>query len=382
MLVTGQSNGSPASGIAFSTTPSIRHSRFTSGVRITAAAGVFAPLIGLYEQDSDTGYGSGETLASSFCVEHDLLSDEANLWLCANHAKSNEGIAGIKKGGSATCYVDGMAQVQNAFDADPTYIANVIVLGHGENDSQSDNHTYGAQVEQLQEDYDTDIKEITEQPDDVLMYAWQCSAYPPGSTNAVDADKAGSTQLTVLSLALTLPTRFKCLGPTFNANYRDDNLHFTAAWNQVMGAYVAKCVNKVDEEEDDLPLYPTAAVRTDATVVVTFHVPVPPLIWRLDLYQNTTAGNTGALLGFKFYDDSGTPPAVTNVVISDTDEVTITLAGTPTGTQGSQEIRIGHSTSQTSGTGGTPLADSDDSENVDGWPLPNFCCQQYVPVTV
>lgn len=381
LLVTGQSNGSPSDATVYSTTPSARHTRDAYGVR-SRAADITGTLVGLYEQVSDTGAGSGETIASAFSQTHDQLTGESARWFHANHAIPAHTMAHIRKGGTGPAYANGMAQVTAAVAAAPGLVVAGIALIHGETDQQTNNTNYPAQLDTLQDDYDADIKALTGQAGEVVMYCSQPGSVPPGSTSATGADKSGSTALTYLSRAVSTPTEFACVGPTYFAVLRADGGHWVAAFTRILGAYFAKAVKKHRAAEDALPLYPTAAVRTAASVVVTFHVPVPPLVWRLDLYQPTTSGNTGAVLGFKFYDDSGSPPAVTDVQITGTDEVTVTLAGTPTGSQGSQEIRIAHSTSQNSGTGGTPLADSDPTVNPQGWPLPNFCCMSYVPVTV
>lgn len=375
LLVTGQSNGSPNDSTVYSATPSTRHSRFTFGVRCRSTDALL-PRVALYEQPTDTAYGSGETIASAFSATHDAISSNRTRWWHGNHAKISQPIAAIKKGGTATCYADGIAQA-TAGGTTPVY---AVALIHGETDAQNNNTTYGTDLDTLQTNYDTDIKAITGQGNTVLVYASQCAAYPPGSTSATGATKTGSTHLTVLSKAVAAPTRFKCFGPLYPGvayGIQSDGLHFTAAVTRIWGAYLAKFVNATQLGADDLPLYPTGAVRTGASVVVTFHVPVSPLVWRYDLFQPTTTGNTGALLGFKFFDDSGTPPAVTDVQITAANQVTVTLASTPTGTAGSCEIRIGHSTSQNSGTGGTPLTDSDTTADPRGWPLPNFCAMSY-----
>jgi hypothetical protein len=384
MLVAGQSLASPNVGsVVYSSTPSARHKRDSYGVRCRSTD-IVGTAVGLYEQATDTGYGDGETIASAFCKMHDLLSGNANRWYCGNHAKSGETLAGIRKGGTATCFADGMAQADAALDAGYE-VCDVVVLGHGETDSQNANTTYPAGLDTLQNDYDTDIKAITGQSEEVVLYCWQTAAYPPGSTAATGTDKSGNTALTYLDRAVNQPTKFSLIGSIFPGWFRADGLHITAAWTQVMACYAAKQVWRRDEG-DDAPFRPLTAVRTAATIVVTFDVPAPPLVWRFDLYQPTTTGNTGALLGFKFFDDSGAIPAVTAVAITGASEVTVTLASTPTGTQGSQELRIAHSTSQNSGTGGTPLADSDDATTpsdiaVPDWPMPNFCPMSYVAVT-
>jgi hypothetical protein len=382
LRIAGQSNGMGPGSTVLSATPSTRHKRFTPGVRCQNTG--LTPLIPLVEQADSFGGGAtaGETLATAFAEMHDLLTGNADRWLISNHALSSQTISGIKKGGTSSAYAYGQAQTMAAVGASMGITVAGVAFIHGETDAQLNTTGYPADLETLQNDEDTDTKAITGQTSEVIFYCTQCASCPPGSTNATGATKTGSTHLTVLAKAIALPTRFVCVGPTYFARFVSDGLHYTAGFTRLLGAYVAKALKKMEAGADALPLYPTAAVRTGTSVVVTFHVPVAPLVWHLDLFQNTTSGNTGALLGFKFYDDSGSPPAITDVQITAADQVTVTLASTPTGTQASQEIRIGHSTSQASGSGGTALADSDPAVDPRGWPLPNLCCMSYIPVTL
>lgn len=374
-LFGGQSNYAGGDTVALSTSPSSRHWQPNIGVR-SRSTDPLIPLVHLHEQPTDTGYGTGETPASAFAQMYDQLDSAGPRWFCANHAKGGIAIAGIKKGGTDTCYVDGQAQVSAG--GVPTY---GIGFGHGETDTQTNNTGYPADYVQLQTDYTNDIQAKTGQNTQVIIYALQNAAYPPGSTSATGAVKTGSCQLTYLDKAVNLPTKFKCIGSGGNAlpsNWITDGLHYTAGYKRVLAAYLAKFVYRTRHAQDDLPLYPTSAVDlTGTTTEVTFHVPVAPLVWRYDLFQPTTTGNAGALLGIKCYDDSGTPPSVTDVQISASNKIVVTR-GAWVGAN--REIRFGFSTSQASGTGGTPLADSDATVDPYGWPLPNFCCMSYVSV--
>lgn len=377
-LIAGQSNGVGSDTRVLTTTPSARHKRFTPGVR--TQGGGLSPLIGLYEQADSFGGSGGETLASSFAGHLDTLTSESDRVLMACHALSGGFLTQINKG--TTPYSYGLAQMTAAVAASPDIEVGGVLFVHGESDTQSNSLTYPANLTTLQGDYDTDSKAATGQAAEVVMYCLQNPAYPPGSTSATGTNKNGSCQLTYLSRAVSNPSEFVCVGPAYWFQWLTDGLHYRAEYQRVLGAMMAKFVKRKRAAETSLPLYPTAAVRTGTSVVVTFHVPVSPIVWRMDLYQNTTSGNTNQVHGFGFYDDSGTPPAVTAVSITATNQVTLTLASVPTGTQGSQEIRIAHSTSQSSGNGGCPLADSDTDVDEFGTPLPNFCCHSFIAVTV
>lgn len=367
----GQSLVSGQDSTVLSAAPSTRHSRPSFGVR-ARSTDPLTPLVRLYEQASDTGYGIGETSAYGFTEMWEQLAGTSDRWFCANHGKVNTAMAGVQKGGTATCYADGQAQAA----AGGVAVA-AIFFRHGENDTQNNNTAYPGLLDTLQGNYNTDTKAVTGQAGNIKLFCSQNAAYPPGSTSATGATKTGSAQLTVIDRIVSQPTKYAFTTPLYPAAFIADGIHMVAAWMRIVGAYEAKAYYREVNALGTQAVYPTGAVRTVASIVVTFNVPVTPLVWRFDLYQPSTTGNTGALLGFKFFDDSGAPPAVTDVQITAPNQVTVTLASTPTGTAGSMEIRIGHSTNQTSGTGGTPLTDSDTTVDPRGWPLPNFAAMAY-----
>jgi hypothetical protein len=377
--IKGQSNGTGSDTTVLSNLPSMFHERYSAGVRSTATG--LTPVAPLFEQTDAISGGGGETLATGFVEMMDKLTGGAARWLVSCDAISGQTMSGIKKGGTSASYANGQAQVLDAVKAHGGIANEVALFVHGETDTQTNNTAYPADFDQLQIDDTTDTQAVTRQSGQLVYYCSQPGAYPPGSTSATGATKTGSAQLTYLSKAISAPTRFFCVGGTYFFATLSDNIHYIAGHTRVLGAIMAKFVWRNETGQDALPLYPTSAHRTGTSVVVTFHVPVPPLVWRLDLFAPTTTGNTGAFLGFKYYDDSGAIPAVTDAQITASNQVTLTLASTPTGTAASEEVRIAHSTSQTHGTGGTPLADSDPTTDVRGWPIPNMCAMSYVGVT-
>jgi hypothetical protein len=84
--------------------------------------------------------------------------------------------------------------------------------------------------------------------------------------------------------------------------------------------------------------------------------------------------------GFSFWDDSASPPTITNAVIQGNGiDIVFTLSGTPTGSAGSQVLRyawgtnINQNSYSTIGAARGNLRDSDPSIGPDGHPLFDFC---------
>lgn len=126
-----------------------------------------------------------------------------------------------------------------------------------------------------------------------------------------------------------------------------DGRHHTNVGSCAMGVKLGRVAASVVADSSWRPLYPESVTRSGAKIVVTFHVPVPPLA-----IDTTLVSNPGSY-GFT-YTDSSSPPAISSVVLCSesldplcvsNDAVLVTLASTPTGSN--KLIRYAYS-----GTGG------------------------------
>jgi hypothetical protein len=201
--------------------------------------------------------------------------------------ESGQGIAQLKKHGGPTTGITGRAYAASLFEvraiarlaraAGRRYGVGLIVMTHGETDW--DNPSYGAELIRLREDYDADLAAITGQQQQIPMYlSQQCSLpYGPGSLG-------GGSQATQAQwqLGVERPGDFVCTGPKYQypAGEDRDGVHLCALGYQMIGEKVAQVYfERAVRGRDWQPLQPIAVARSERTVVVRFHVPVPPLRW-------------------------------------------------------------------------------------------------------
>jgi hypothetical protein len=152
------------------------------------------------------------------------------------------------------------------------YGVGAIVLTHGESDA--DSHTFADDMAQLQSDYDRDLAALTGQTISIPVLLTQQHSRPAETgTRAVG-------MVEQWRVGVAYPGRVVCVGPKYQYDYVEDDLHLTNQGYERLGekygqAYVQQVVNGVPW----LPLAPVSAARRGRSVVVRFHVPAPPLTW-------------------------------------------------------------------------------------------------------
>jgi hypothetical protein len=118
---------------------------------------------------------------------------------------------------------------------------------------------------------------------------------------------------------------------------RNDCLHYDNHGYRRLGEYFAKVYAKiVFGGETWEPVRPKLITRAGNVVTVKYYVPAPPLVIDTVHVTNPNAAGEPApfdlgKLGFDFV-DNGTLVAISSVVVSAADTVTITLAAQPSGT--------------------------------------------------
>lgn len=249
--------------------------------------------------------------------------------------------------------------------AGKTYGVGGIILTHGECDAGNAN--YGAGLFQLWKDYAADLKAITGQTRDVVLFISQQSTIASGPS--------GSGQQ-VWRAGVDHPGQIVCTGPKYAYQYSNDLLHLPAAGYLRLGEKYAEVFDLVvNQNVAWKPLAPNAVARVGTKITVSFDVPNPPLVWDAHMAPPHQSGNLAAWAqgrGFEVV-AGNTNLTIASVAIAGND-VVITLANDP----GAQKVTVRYAMSQdgTGFQGGTVLGlrgllrDSDafvgsDAETVD-----------------
>jgi hypothetical protein len=371
VIITGQSNGRGTLPILTTVNADPRLLMFNGGIApqdTPANLTSFVPLV-----ESDAGlvvpypYPGGETMCSS--LGKFLIQFTSSRILFTQSVLNGGQYTLIKKG--TQTYANIIAQVQAAKDlADEMgliYRVLAVCAVHGEADQQFGNTNYKANVEEWQVDFDTDIKTITGQEDDVFLFACQQAGSAPDAGDSLNFTAASAILLEQAnqdnSGSIIIPW------PRYSTDH-PDGLHLTAWGQRLMGEFYGKAIkasalNSIQYR----PLSVDTANLVGDTITLTFHVPTPPL--QFDLESVVFQPN----YGFSYVDDDDSVE-IASVVITGPDEVTITLTGTPTGAN--PEVRYACLTYLTSlspkfGKGKGNLCDSDSTASNYGFDLKNFC---------
>jgi hypothetical protein len=201
-----------------------------------------------------------------------------------------------------------------------TYGVGGIVLTHGECDA-SLGTSYAAGLYQLWQDYDADIKAITGQSRDVVLFASQESSVAAGyGGSAVQLWQAGNDH----------PGQIVCTGPKYAYGYVG-GLHMPAAGYERVGEKYAEVFDHVvNGGVAWKPLGPNHVARSGAVITLDFDVPNPPLVWDSHLKPPHQTMNTAWAQGqgFEVVDAAMNQVAIASATIQGS-SVVLTLAQAP-----------------------------------------------------
>ncbi|MBP9715189.1 MAG: fibronectin type III domain-containing protein [Candidatus Pacebacteria bacterium] len=325
ILSTGQSlSVGVASSPALTTTQPYSNLMLSGGNGGLGSGGSFIPLV----------EASVETISSSM-ANTITANDTGNDF---DVAVSLHGVSGytysqLKKGQSP--FTTGMTQVTNAKSAAIALGRTSRVIGvttiHGETDNFNgiSGATYQGYLEEWQNDYDTDVKAITGQSNEVILFLDQMSSFMSSYAN----DATSEIPIYQLYAAEENPAEIVLVAPKYFFNYSDRH-HLTGASSRWLGEYYGKVIKKVViDHETWRPLSPDSAIRSGNIIDVNFHVPAGVLAF------DTTLVSARTNKGFEYY-DSTSSATISSVAILDDDTVRITLSGTPTGAN--QRVRYAY----------------------------------------
>lgn len=249
-----------------------------------------------------------------------------------------------------------------------------MVWTHGEANRANNAATYQSYMEELAADFAADVAAITGQPSAPVLLIDQMSnwtAYNDLTTSGVPMGQ--------LQAALDNPGAIECLGPKYMmATY--DGLHLRGPMSANLGARQGRALAQIDAGTWTGPLYMLSALRTGASVVLSFNRPFGGA--DLDLHTGlvTDPGN----YGLSWLDaGDGNAVTITAVAVSGPMQITVTLSAAPTGTA----PRIGIAVSGTMGAFAGPttgprscIRSASTDTDLNGAAMDHYACHQIITV--
>ncbi|MGC4079548.1 MAG: hypothetical protein QM702_21405 [Rubrivivax sp.] len=348
VLSTGQSLSVGALG-----TPPLSRSQpfanlmFGSGV-VAVAYATLAPLV-------EGGSPDVETMSSGFANHvagvsraDSLLASPHDL-LVSVHGMGSTPYTGLKRGSPP--YQRGLDQVAAGRDRTrelgKSYVVRAVTVVHGESDHYGGNTRYADDLLEWQRSYDEDVRSLTKQATPIPMFETQVSTL--GDSRI---------PLAQLDAHVRAPGLVVLVGPKYHLPYAD-GLHLTAEGYRHMGEDYAKAYRRVVLEGRAWePLRPRAIARRGDTLMVSFHVPEPPLV------LDTTLVSDPGSFGFEWLDGAGHPSPIVAVDVVSATNVRIRLSSSGPG-----RLRYAIRTERTRGN----LRDSDATPSRHGYALYNWC---------
>ena len=243
-----------------------------------------------------------------------------------------------------------------------------IFMTHGETDTG--NAKYEDQLHELWRDYNTDVKAITGQREDVLMIVSQHNCLGEYSASTLAQWKAGEDYAQAIV----------CSGPKYQYPYAGDDLHLNAdGYRQLGEKYGQVYFERVVLKHKWRPLEPAKVTRNGAVLTIRFYVPVAPLAWDKTLRQpHASFPEWSNGKGFEIRDAAGARVTIQSADIRGRDTVALTCAKDPGPDARLSYAMVGEPTMRNARFGATPhwglLRDSDpfigSSTHV---AQPNFC---------
>lgn len=237
---------------------------------------------------------------------------------CMTFLAKGASVSGVNGRAYEATLVETRAVVRLAGEMGKTYGVGAVIVTHGECDAG--NTDYESDLFRLWTDYNTDIKAITGQTEDLLMIVSQ--------QNSIN-DRAAST-LALWKIGVSHPAQVVCSGPKYQYPYSaEDNVHLvTDGYQQLGEKYGQVYFERLVLGNDWQPLQPTTVERTEDVITIHFHVPVPPLAWEESFELPHASSSTWAAgKGFEVR-AGGSPVTISSVEISG-DSVQISCAGLP-----------------------------------------------------
>ncbi len=249
----------------------------------------------------------------------------------------------IKKGTAP--YARGISQAtvakQETERLGGVYEPLAVILIHGESDASEGTANYDQLIEQMRMDYQTDLNALTGSTTRVLPLFFN-------QTSQILPQESALRQLK----AQREDPNMHLVGPIYQFEFGGDHLHLINVGSRMLGELMGKVMYDVlVNKQQWAPLMPTSITRTGSTILVHYHVPVPPLA------LDTTLMAARANNGYLFWQTGGNTVSITSVSVISADTVQIQLSDVPTGTDQQLSYAI-DPTKGRSGNGGPANPDA------------------------
>ena len=236
--------------------------------------------------------------------------------LVSNHGYGGKPYRELKKG--TVPYDNSIRAVHRAKQLCKQYNMNYEVLCicvvHGEADQaeKCSAETYKGYLNAWQSDYETDIKAITGQTNDIPMFISQT-----GANYGYNLDVSNG-----VFMASVANPKIKLVVPQYAYPLEYASVHMKNVGYRLLGEYFGNSIFRHFNGMSSNSIYPIKSVCNGNSITVTFHANATKLM--LNNFISVADGN----YGFAIEDSNGT--SITSVVCAtDSTKVTITLSGNP-----------------------------------------------------
>lgn len=297
-------------GSAISTSSSFQNLMFAGGINKPADVSGYAPMV-------TSGFREPPTCSFAAQISEwyrrTRPGNPSRDSLSTNFATGAQAYSVLKKGGSGTEYANSIAAIQAAVNNPPAGRTSInvraVLCVHGE--AEPGNGSYADHLRDWQADYDTDIRAITGQANEIPLFM-----------SEMDYAKTGHNW----GAWVARPTKNIMACPKYFFTYAD-SLHLTAASYVTLGEYYAKAYwQHVAEGRQWQPLQPTTLIRDGALITLVYGGRVGDLVFD----TTTVAQRPDNNFGFKW---TGTGETISSVSITQPSSgvIQITLSAPPSG---------------------------------------------------
>ena len=372
LSIGGGASENPSGQEVFTTTPVYPNHNFmfNTGTRgrqnQVLAASTLIDFVPAFEQfdGANAAETQGSGMMRALHAAHVDNAEPFKTYAFRSHGKGGASITELQS--DSVMYQNGLKELQKAVDIAAKYGRDIVVrqinFSQGEQDQGSMSYqTYYDNLSTLTTSYFTDYPPLlpADNPQITFVIDQLCASHHGnGSPVQIAQYRFAKDEANV-----TIST------PKYHLSM-SGSVHLKPKFYSILGEYQAKVQRALEAGDTWEPLWPTSAALSEAVITLVFNVPVGSLQFTTDVLPAATD------FGFEYIDDSGSTPAITDVQITSSDTVEITLASTPSATN--KLIRYAYDGPGTaSGTRSGAWGNLSDSDVTPSQSDPNFLLRNY-----